>query len=141
MDPGEAYRRGAVESAPSATLVLMLYRGAIRFIRQAAEAIERQDVETAHACLMRAQSIVLTLRSGLRPEMGPMAQNLDSVYDYFLRRLMEANVAKDRAAALEVAALLESLLDAWEDVVRSPAPPRMPGDGQKVPRVDLRSRQ
>jgi flagellar protein FliS len=95
----------------------MLYRGAIQLSRLAAAAIERKDIAAAHEHLVRAQSIILTLRSGLRREMGPVTQSLDSVYEYLLRRLVEANVAKDGAAALEVASLLQGLLDSWREVL------------------------
>ena len=132
-NPAEIYRRTATETSSPGNLVVMLYRGAIRFIRQAAEAIERKDIPKAHTHLIRAQSIVLELRSALSQDVGPIAQGLDSVYDYCLRRLMDANVAKDRKAALEVATLLESLLEAWESALSDAAASGVPADGHGMP--------
>lgn len=118
--PAQIYQLTATQTASQASLVLMLYRGAIRFVRQAAQALERNDFPTAHTHLVRAQSVVLGLRVALRRDAGPIAQSLDSLYDYFGRRLVEANVAKDREAALEVAVMLESLLEAWETALNQP---------------------
>ena len=119
-NPVDAYRRTSIETSSPANLVVMLYRGSIRFLRQAIDAIDQKDIEASHQHLVRAQSIVFELRSALRLDVGPIGESLDALYDYFLRRLTEANVNKDRQAASEVMEMLESLLDAWETALKSP---------------------
>ncbi len=116
-NPYQAYRQTAVATASPAHLVLMLYRAAIRFARQAALALERGELENGHVNLLRAQAIIAELRSTLDLSAGQMAANLDALYDYFLRRLAEANVRKAAAPAVEVAGMMEQLLSAWETAV------------------------
>lgn len=119
-NPIDAYRQTSIQTSSPATLVVMLYRGGIRFLRQAVDGIDRKDIEASHQALIRAQNIIFELRAALRPEVGPVARSLDALYDYFLRRLTEANVNKDRQPALEVIEMMEQLLDAWETALKNP---------------------
>lgn len=132
------YQQTATETSPPARLVAMLCRGAIRSIRRAAEAIERNDIETAHICLIRAQSLMQELRSGLPRGNNPIIRRFHTLSDYFQRRLVQANAAKDKEAALEVVSLLESLLDPIEDALTAcdgvhPQPPGVKGPFYVVP--------
>jgi flagellar protein FliS len=125
----QAYRQTQTHTAAPGELVLMLYRGAIRFLGAAIEAIEAQNVAEAHDKLVRAQDIVANLLETLDVERGgDVAKNLSAIYDFMLRRLVEANVRKDAAAGREVQGLLRELLPAWEAAVRetSAAPKTTP---------------
>jgi flagellar protein FliS len=128
MNAYQMYRQTQAQTAPPGELVLMLYRGAVRFVTTAIDAIEGRDVVTAHNSLMSAQAIVTELRETLDVERGgQIAQNLQRLYEYLGRRLLEANTRKDTAPAREAQKLLRELLPAWEAAVRqttssSPSP-------------------
>jgi flagellar protein FliS len=116
------YRQTQAQTAPPGELVLMLYRGAVRFISAAIGAIDSKDVATAHNSLMSAQAIITELKDTLDLERGgKVAENLSHIYAYAHRRLVEANVRKDAAPAREVAHLLRELLPAWEAAVQQTA--------------------
>ena len=117
LNPYQQYRATRVETAGSVDLVVMLYQGAVRFIRLGIEAIERDDGETAHKNLVRAQDIVVELLGSLNREAGgQIADQLASVYDYCFRRLVTANVKKDPAPAREVVGILRDLGTAWQEI-------------------------
>jgi flagellar protein FliS len=111
-----AYRRVEVETASPAKLVVMLYNGAIKNAEEAKLAIESGDLQIAHARLIRVQEIVTELRSALNFGAGEVADNLDRVYEYMYRLLVQANVEKAAAPIEECVGHLRSLRDAWEEV-------------------------
>lgn len=115
--PAALYRQTSIETASPGQLVLMLYRRAILATRQAAQAMERKEMEKAHKDLLRAQAIVFELKMALNPEAGQLADGLAGLYDFFHRQLIDANVRKDPAPAQQVGAMMESLLEAWEVVL------------------------
>jgi flagellar protein FliS len=115
----QVYRQTQTQTAAPGELVLMLYRGALRFLTSAIEAIEQRDVPAAHNNLVKTQAIISELRNTLDVERGgDVAENLERLYAYANRRLIEANLRKDTAPAREVQALLRELLAAWEVAVR-----------------------
>ena len=117
LTPYQQYRATKVETAGSVDLVVMLYQGAVRFIRLGIDAIERKDANAAHTNLVRAQDIVVELLGSLNHEAGgPIAGQLASVYDYCFRRLVTANVKKDPAPAREVIGILRDLGTAWQEI-------------------------
>ena len=117
LNPYQQYRATKVETAGSVDLVVMLYQGAVRFIRQGVEAMDRNDPKTAHDSLVRAQDIIVELLGSLNHEQGgQIAGQLASIYDYCFRRLVTANVKKDPEPAREVARILRDLGTAWQEI-------------------------
>src|SRR3954447_19204067 len=81
LNPYQQYRATKVETAGSVDLVVMLYQGAVRFIRLGIDAIERNDTKASHEHLVRAQDIVVELLGSLNHEAGgQIASQLASVY-------------------------------------------------------------
>ena len=117
------YRKVQIKTANKGNLILLLYRGAIKFMNKAIEQLQQKDLEGKGNSLMRAQDIVLELMYSLDNKMlaegNPLAVNLQSLYLYAYRRLVHANVHMEVEPIEEVIALLQNLLDAWEKVVAS----------------------
>jgi len=114
----QQYRTTQVQTANPARLVVMLYDGAIRWVGQGIAAIEKGDIEGAHRSLLRAQDIIAELSRALDPRAGELAANLEQLYDYMYRRLVEGNMRKEVAPLQEVMGLLGELREAWEQVAR-----------------------
>lgn len=116
-NPYHQYRSTAVETARPIDLVVMLYKGAVRFTQRGIQAVERQDITEAHTSFVRAQDIIAELVSGLNLEQGgAIASQLGAIYDYVHRLLVEANCKKSIAPASEALKLLTELLTAWQAV-------------------------
>ncbi|MFU0782873.1 MAG: flagellar export chaperone FliS [Thermoanaerobacterium thermosaccharolyticum] len=112
IDPYLEYKRNSIMTASPEELVLMLYNGIIRFVNEAKQAIDDKNIERAHNSITRAQDIVLELMSTLDMQYD-ISKNLYSIYDYISRRLIEANLKKDKVALDEVESLISDLKDTW----------------------------
>ena len=119
-DPTAAYRQAQVTTVSPTAQVVLLYEGAIRFCAQHIQKLAQGDLEGAHNTSLRAQAIISALRESLDMSTGPIATQLDALYDYMHRRLVEGNLAKDDKAAREVIGLLRDLLEAWRAIASSP---------------------
>ena len=111
------YKETQVKTANQGKLIIMLYQGAIKFLRFAKKSIKEHDINQANEALIRAQDIITELNTTLDEEKGgDIARNLSSLYVYMKRRLMQANLKKDTEIIDEVEDLLTGLLDSWKEV-------------------------
>jgi flagellar secretion chaperone FliS len=128
-----AYQAQAVLTASPGQLVLMLYDGALRFLGHARSALESSEetpkrIEIINTNLIKAQNILAELQAGLNHEAGgDHAANLDRLYEYYLRRLFQANMKKNVEPVIEVEALVRQLRDGWAEMLRSQEPARVEG--------------
>ena len=113
----QAYNNSKIMTASPAELTLMLYEGAIKFCNIAEVAIEEKDVEKAHNNIRKVQNIIGYLQSTLDTKY-PVAQDFINIYDYLSKRLLEANVKKDKEILEEVNMHLHSVRDNWKEVMR-----------------------
>lgn len=121
LDPTAAYRTSQVVSASRAGQIVLLYQGAIRFGTQHLAWIERRDIERAHVASIRSQEIVTALRGSLDLSAGAIAGQLDELYAFVLRRLMEGNVSKEPRPTEEALEVLRGLLEAWQELAARPS--------------------
>jgi flagellar protein FliS len=117
-----AYRQTEVQSRTPLELVVMLYDGALRFVAQAKDAIERRDIPARREAVSRAIAIISELQSTLDLEQGGhVAASLDRLYAYVNTRLIDASFKQDARPLDEAARLLTTLRDAWGDIARNTA--------------------
>ncbi len=111
-----AYRRGEVMGASPAQLVVLLYDGAGRFLRQAVGAMNDGEVERAHKKLRFAERIIAHLDGTLDYDRGELPRNLHGVYQFYLAHLNAARMDRDPRKIEEVSEMLGELRDAWAQV-------------------------
>jgi flagellar secretion chaperone FliS len=111
-----AYRRGTVLAATPGQLVVLLYDGARRFLRQAAIAMRDGEVERAHITLRHGERIISHLDGTLDFDQGNVARHLHAIYVFCLKDLNAARLSQDAAKVEEVSELLGELRDAWSQV-------------------------
>jgi len=120
----EAYRRVTAETRSPLELVVMLYDGAIRFVGEAQDAADRNDVAGRTRAVSRALAIVTELQNRLQmDEGGEVARELDRLYSYMTVRLLDSNVKRDRRALDEVRRLLSTIREGWAQVGAAGARP------------------
>ena len=118
MNQGYAtYGNNRVTTASPADLTLMLYEGAIKFCNIAVMGIEKNDIQKAHTNIMKTQRIIEEFQITLNRDY-PVAEDFDRVYTYLLRRLREANMAKDKDILEEVLTHLRTMRDTWKEVMQ-----------------------
>ncbi len=128
--PLDVYKKNQIQTAPPERLVLMLYDGAIKFITKAIEAIETKNIEAANNNLLRAQDIMSALMAGVNFEAGKVAEGFYALYDYMYRRLIHANIRKDKEAAGEVLNMIRELRDSWVEMLKANKVSKGPGFGE-----------
>ena len=111
------YKNNKVLTASPAELTLMLYEGAIKFCNIAMMAIDSNDIQKAYTNIVKAEKIIDYLRVTLDMRY-PVAQDFEKIYTYLSKRLIEANVKKDKAILEEVHMHLNSVRDTWKEVMR-----------------------
>lgn len=128
MNPMLALRQyqkvnGAAQTSEASPhrLVQMLMQGGLDRIAQAKGAMARDDIAQRGVLIGKAIGIVGGLREGLDLENhGQSLAELDSLYTYMSRRLVEANATNDASILDEVARLLITVKEGW-DAVADPA--------------------
>ncbi len=116
-NPYEQYKNNAIATATPAELTLMLYEGAIKFGNIAIKAIEENDIEKAYRNIVKVQNIISEFRNTLDFKY-PVAKDFDRVYEYLERRLVEANMTKDKEIMEEVVKHIRSMRDTWKEVMK-----------------------
>lgn len=108
---------GSVEGATPHQLILMLMNGALERLTQARGAIERRDISLKGAMIGKATTIIGGLQGSLDRNQAPdYVDNLDRLYDYMQRRLLEANLKNDVSIVDEVSDLLKTLKSTWQEI-------------------------
>jgi len=109
-----SYLESKVLTAPPQRLQLMLIEGAIRFGRQAVEALRRGDEIAASGPLLRVIDILGELLAGVREHQSDLNRQVADCYWYLFRRVSEAKINTDAAILEEVLRLLEYERQTWQ---------------------------
>ncbi len=114
-----AYRQNEVMTANKETVLVLLYAGAIRFLKQAIEAVENKKIADKAKHLLRVHEIVTELRAGLNFEAGggEIAKNLERLYDFITDRLTQGNLTNTVPPLQEALSVLTTLHEAWEQAI------------------------
>lgn len=116
--PYQKYQQTQLQTAPPAQLLLMLYDGAIRFVRTGISGIEEKNYEKTNTYLCKAQAVIHELIAALNYDY-PIAKNLSQIYEYMLHQLITANLKKNTVPANEVLSYLLELREAWDTAAKS----------------------
>ena len=113
-----AYQSVAMDTAETRDpheLVKLLFVGLTDRIAMARAALEKGDRAARAIAVTKAQKILFGLRDSLDFEAGgELALNLDSLYEYCLRRLVNAHAREDEEIFAEVMDLMVSIREAWK---------------------------
>jgi flagellar protein FliS len=117
----KAYTESSVLTASPERLVVMLYDGAIRFLHQAAAAMEGGDRQQAQYRLRRADAIVDELNLSLDMTQGELPSHLRAIYLFCRRQIVEAIVQQAVEPIRVVIGLLAELRQSWDRLAREAA--------------------
>ncbi len=112
----QTYQNNQVTTATPAELTLMLYNGAIKFIKQTRTSINNGDLEKANEFSKRVQDILQELILTLNKEY-PLAEQMMMIYEFMLSRLVESNIRKDTVILDEVEEFFIQFRDTWKEAM------------------------
>ncbi len=110
-----AYKKQSITTMTPMEIVVKLYSETERQLNRAIYFIEQKDYESANHALVKSQDIINALRSVLDMDI-PMSKNLDSLYDYFNREILRANMKKDTEIIRTLLPMIAELKDAFTQV-------------------------
>ena len=112
------YQNTTVETASNEKILIMLYDGAIQFLNKAKIALNEKNYEQSHNNLMGAQRILEEFINTIDKEPNPeLANNLINLYEYFITRLVQANIKHEIGPVDEVLKFLKDLKSTWEQAI------------------------
>jgi flagellar protein FliS len=113
------YRQSNVETASPAQIVVKLYDGAIKFMRQGQAAIQSRELAKKGTALSKAHAIVSELQATLRSEHAPeLCDSLDRLYEFVLYQITEANRQSKPELLDPAIRVLDELRSAWAEVAK-----------------------
>lgn len=117
INAAAAYQDSRILTASPEELTLMLYDGAIKFCNLGNMAMEKGDLQATNTNLLKAQRIIMEFRTTLNSKYS-VAQDFDVMYEYIHRRLVEANLQKDRIILDEATDLIRDMRDTWKEAMK-----------------------
>ena len=111
-----AYTESSILTAPPERLVVMLYDGAIRFLKQAVVAESSGQHQMFLDRLRRGEAIIDELNVTLDMSQGEVASRLRAIYLFCKRHLVEAHIKRDMSCIDEVIRLLTDLRESWQQL-------------------------
>lgn len=112
------YKQMQIKTATPGKLLLMLYQGAVKFMKLAKKNIKAGEIEASHKNIIKAQNIILELQSTLNKEQGgEIALRLENLYDYIYRELIQANLNKNTSHLDNVIPLVEELFSSYREII------------------------
>lgn len=117
MNGVDTYKDTAVTTQSKGRLIVMLYDGAVRFLKLAIKELEVGNLEAKNQYINRAQDIINELNAILDMSAGgEIASNLRRLYLFMNSRLAQANAKRDPQIIREVITLLDELNQGWKAI-------------------------
>lgn len=118
-NPQAAYKQTAVETASPEKLLVMLYAGTVKFLKQAEKALQDNKHEEAHNSLTKVQDIISELNITLNMDQGgEIAVNLRELYTFYFNEVVQANLTKDASRLIPVIEFFETFRDVWMETAK-----------------------
>jgi flagellar protein FliS len=117
MNGVAAYQDASVTTQSKGRLIVLLYEGAIKFMKLAVKELQAGNYEAKGKYINRAQDIITELNAVLDINAGgEIAANLRKLYCFMSNRLSEANIKRDPKMIQEVISLMEELNQGWKAI-------------------------
>ena len=114
----QKYKNTSVQSASREKLLLMMYEGAIKFVKLAIIAAEQKHIADRGTNIGRAYDIILELNNTLDHNVGgEIAKNLEQLYMYLTDQFTQANSSGDPQPLKNCLKILETLYEGWSKAV------------------------
>ena len=124
------YKETTVKTAGQGQLIVLLYDEAVKQLTKAIELLELDNkhkkdpgrIEQINKSVMKTEEILTELMVSLDFEQGgEISKNLFSLYTWFNRELLEANINKDIYRIVTVRDMLSDLKVTWSKIASSNA--------------------
>lgn len=112
----DKYFAQQIQSAPPEQLTMMLYDGALRFIKQSIRACEDKNYEESHHYNLKTQSIMQELYVTLDFQFE-VSESLGKLYDFVIYLLIQGNMKKDVELLRQAEEFIIGFRDTWKELL------------------------
>lgn len=110
------YKNNSINYSSKEQLLLMLLDGAVRFSKIAKQAIVDKDIKKSNEFILKTEDIFYELIVTLDVDKaGDWGRNMISIYEFIIKRLIDANINKDINIIDEVIPIVEDIRDIWNE--------------------------
>lgn len=115
------YKNTQVTTCSPGDLLLLLIDGALRFAKEADQAMEIRDRARAGDRIGRCHAILEQLSAGLDPtDTTGLCADLTALYAFCMSRLVEANLKQDREILSEISRVIRPVREGVAQVLGKP---------------------
>ena len=123
MKASDQYFETTISTQQRGKLIVMLYDGAVKFLRVAKQKLHEGDWALKGVYIGKAQDIIAELNGCLDIKAAPqIATDLRALYIFLSRHLNEANIERSEAKIDDCIRILEELREAWREVAERVEP-------------------
>ena len=118
VNPYQQYQSQSVMTMTQGEMLTKLYDEFIKQMSGAKICLTEKDLSGVNNALQKAQRILFYLKSTLDFKYE-ISGNLDALYDFFIERIVQANLKKDAAMLDEIIPMIEDLRDTFVQADRN----------------------
>lgn len=115
QNPYSQYKKQSVQTMTPVEVVIKLYSEIERQLAIGVKGIEDKDYAKSNNAFVKAEDCIDALREALDMSI-PIAQNLESLYIFFYKEIVKANVSKDPTEVKKIIPMFGELRDAFTQV-------------------------
>lgn len=114
----QKYKNTSIQSASKEKLLLMLYEGAIRFMKLARKACDENDIAERGLNIGKAYDIILELNNTLDHNVGgEISANLEQLYMFITDQLTQANITGEGKYLDDAIRVTTTLHAGWKEAI------------------------
>jgi len=114
----QQYEEQVMSTATPGMVTVMVFDEIIKNINIAVKAVAENNIQESHNAIVKAENIYLTLDHYLDTRYE-ISKNLSGLYQYLAKRLVDANMKKDREILKEVLSYTIEFRDTWKQAEKN----------------------
>lgn len=111
-NPYASYKKQSVMTMTPGEMLLTLYDEILKELATAKRGIEQKNYTEVNRALQKSQRILNHLKTTLDFKYD-ISKNLNSLYDYFISRIVSANMKKDVSLLDEISPMIAELRETY----------------------------
>lgn len=115
VNPYSEYKKQSVTTMTPVEVVIKLYSEIERQLAIGMDFVEKKNYAKSNAAFIKAEDCIDALREALDMSV-PISQNLESLYIFFYKEIVKANVSKDCAEIKKIIPMVGELRDAFTQI-------------------------
>ena len=115
QNPYSPYKKQSVQTMTPVEVVIKLYSEIERQLAIGVKSVEDKDYAKSNNAFVKAEDCIDALREALDMSI-PISQNLESLYVFFYKEIVKANVSKDTTEVKKIIPMFGELRDAFTQV-------------------------